>query len=288
MRVQGIPEKGGKEEVVEIILARLRIIMDIEDPEEQEKEMRKFIKERLKELEREIPQEQDTLSLLINRAEGQFIHPETEIKRSWMVDGFKVNDPEIYITLLHNCRRFYNLWNKPNLRTVIGHSIIHALGEYFGNYIGTQTTESRNVKFYQDHTTLDSEPVNLSELKGKEIAVCAEKAAVAHNYLKFLGMNSHIIFSSKCILEGSTESAHAYIILATENGHFIFDPTNPILVEDSKGKINSISPAFYKISKGDYNHLLKRDDHKIRVNHINLIKDNSEYVPKDPQTRIYG
>lgn len=106
---------------VEEVMADLQVIMSIEDPEIQKKAMQVFIKKRLKELEKEVPEKQNTLSLIGNRTEGKFIHPETEIKRSWTVDGFKVNDPEIYTVLLENFRKFYKHWNNPNLRSITGH-----------------------------------------------------------------------------------------------------------------------------------------------------------------------
>lgn len=164
---------------------------------------------------------------------------------------------------------------------------MYALSEYFGNHFGTQSTEARNREFYSDHTTADSETINLSELKGEKIAVCAEKATVAHNYLKFLGIDSHVVFSNNCKL-GDSRDGHVYIIFSTTNGRFIFDPANPILVEDNEGKINSVNPALYKISEEDYNHLLNRDNHQVIVQHIDQKIDNGKYIPQEPQSRVYG
>ncbi len=164
-----------KTEKVEEVLADLQLILDIEDPEIQEQAVQTFVDKRLQELSKEVPEKQPTLSLVGNKSQGEFIHPETEIKRSWIVDGFKVNDPDIYKSLLKSFTDIHNEWNKRQTRSVIGHSIVYALGDYFGNYYGTENTEKRNIEFYSDHTTLDSEAVNLAELKGKNLAVCAEK-----------------------------------------------------------------------------------------------------------------
>ncbi len=276
-----------KMDKLEEIMVDLQAIMETEEPEAQKQTTRVFIEKRLEELKKEIPEKQSTLSLIGNKAEGQFIHPETEIKRNWMVDGFNVNDPEIYTVLLESFGKFYKYWNKPNPRSIIGHSIIYALSEYFGNHFSVKNTNARNCEFYKDHTTSDSKTIDLSELKEKNLAVCAEKAAVAHNYLKFLGMDSYIIFSDNCKL-GDSNDGHAYIIFSTKNGKFIFDPTNPILIEDSEGKINSVNPALYKISEEDFNHLLNRDNNQITVQHIDQKLDNGKYIPKEPQARVYG
>ncbi len=272
---------------LEEIMVDLETIIEIEEPETQKQAIQVFIEKRLEELEKEVSEKQSILSLVGNKAEDQFIHPETEIKRNWMFDGFNVNDPEIYTVLLENFGKFYKHWNKPNPRSIIGHSIIYALSEYFGNHFSVENTNARNCEFYKDHTTTDSRTVDLAELKEKSLAVCAEKATVAHNYLKFLGMDSYVIFSDNCKL-GDSNDGHAYIIFSTKNGKFIFDPTNPILIEDSEGKINSVNPALYKIPEEDFNHLLNRDNNQITVQHIDQKLDNGKYIPKEPQARVYG
>jgi len=87
---------------------------------------------------------------------------------------------------------------------------------------------------------------------------------------------------------GEAEEGHAYIIFSTKNGNFIFDPTNPILVEQSDGKINAINPAIYKISEEDYNHLLNRDNYQVTVQHANQKIEDGKYIPQETQNRIYG
>ena len=271
----------------EEVIQEIQSFLSIENLEMQKEIIQKFIEKRLQQLQKECPEKQKTLSLTGSKAEGQFILPDTEIKRSWIVDGFKINDPEIYNVLLQTFGKFYKHWNNPNLRSITGHAITYSLIDYFGNYISTQNTEAKNREFYSDHTTSDSQTINLKELKGKNLAVCAEKASVAHNYLKFLGVDSHIIFSDNCKL-GEAEEGHAYIIFSTKNGNFIFDPTNPILVEQSDGKINAINPAIYKISEEDYNHLLNRDNYQVTVQHINQKIEDGKYIPQETQNRIYG
>ncbi len=236
------------------ILDNLQEIINIEDSETRKQTIQVFINKRLSELLKNATKETNLLSLRKNEAEGLFIHPKNKIERIPICDGFKINDPEIYTILLKNLEKFYKNSKKQNLKQIVPNSIIYSLGEYFGNYYGTQEAEDKNKEFYLDHTTANSDTINLSELKGKEFAVCAEKASVAHNYLKFLGIDSHIIFSDNCKL-GDSNDGHAYIILKTKKGRFIFDPTNPILIINNKGGLEGIKPASYKISEKDYNHL---------------------------------
>lgn len=276
-----------KTDKLEEILADLKVILDSENTELREQAIGVLINKRLSELQNESAEKQERISLAGNRIEGNFINSETEIKRNIIFDCFKLNDPEIYKYLLNRFYKLYKSWNKPKLRDIVGHSIIYALGDYFGNYINTEETENSNKEFYMDHTTFDSEIINLEELKGKNLAVCAEKATVTHNYLKFLGVDSHVVFSNNCQLNDSNDG-HAYVIFISKNGKFIFDPTNPILVENADGKINSINPALYKISDEDYNHLLIRDGQQVSVQHINQTLDQTNYIDHSPQVRIYG
>lgn len=270
-------------------LADLKILLDMDNEEVKEKIVKAFIEKRLKELEKEATNKKGVLSLVGNCAVGEFIDPETEIKRAYYLDGFHINDPEIYNVLLTTFAKFYKAWNKPQMNVLLGHSIIYALGNYFGNHYSTENSEKRNVNFYSDHSDLDSKTINLSELKGKNFAVCAEKASVAHNYLKFLGIDSHIIFSNNCRLDEETPgNGHAYIILETKKGKFIFDPTNPIVIKNTEDVIISLEPSLYKISDEDYKHLLNRDKQRISVQHSNKIFDNGNYTSEEAKTRFYG
>lgn len=271
----------------ESTLNNLQQILDIENSEVQEKALKTFINSRLNELQTETLAQQAPLSLVGNRIEADFINPETDIKRNWLVDSLNLNDPEIYTYLLNSVSNFYKQWNKPNLRNIVGYSIIYALGDYFGNHIATSDTAKNNVEFYLNHTDINSTTINLEELKGKKIAVCAEKATVAHNYLKFLGADSRVIFSNNCRLDDSNDG-HAYIIISSKNGDFIFDPTNSIITTNTENTVTAISPAIYKISNEDYTHLLKRDGEQVKVQHINQKEENGKLTTQTPEARIYG
>ncbi len=282
------PRRANKEfDKSDEILGDLEELQTIEDSGMRQQATQYYINKRLQELASEKSESQATISLASNTAKSDFIQADTEVKRSLLVDGFNINDPAIYDELLKSFANFHHQWNKPNMRSIVGPSIIYALGNYFGNHISTDATESKNREYYMDRSSVDSETINLQELKGQKLAVCAEKASVAHNYLKFLGINSHLIFSTDCKL-GDSNDGHAYICFATKNGKFIFDPTNPAITENADGSINSVNPAIYKISDEDYEHLLKRDGQQVTVQHSNQVFDGKEYKPKEPAVRVYG
>lgn len=264
-------------DTLEETLADIQQIIEIEDEEKRQEEMGRFIKIKLTELQKEHPPKAP-IALWNSKAESGFLHEETEIKRNIIVDPFKVNDPEIYTYLLDSFANFYTAWNRPAMRGVIGYAVIYALGNYFGNFYSSQNTERDSREFYMDRSSSDSEPIDLREFKGKQIAVCAEKASVAHNYLKFLAIDSHLIFSERCKLTTDSEEAHAYICFSTPNGQFIFDPTNSIIVKNAEGMVNSVEPALYKITPEQFGMLVQRKGGEVTVIHKNKTWDGQQYL----------
>lgn len=216
------------------------------------------------------------------RKQKDFILPETEIKRQMFVDSFHINDPEIYDILIKQFKQIYEKRKNSQTRMILMNAIICGLGEYFGNYYGTHHTEEENRNFYMNQT----DDIDLSALKGKKIAVCIEKASVTHNFLKFFGVSSYLILSTNCEIGGS-EDAHAYIIFQTTKGKFIFDPTNSVLIEDSEGHVKHITPAIYKISDKEYEHIMHNDQNQVVVQHHDQILDKEKYTQMEAQKRIY-
>lgn len=256
-------------------------ILEIKDQDRQTEELKRFIGNRLSALMKETKPNQDTIGIF-RRKQNDFILPETAIQRHIRVDNFHINDAEIYDILIKYFKQMYERRGNKHLKTIMMNAIVYALGEYFGNYYATQYTEGENRKFYHDQT----DDIDLSAFKGKRIAVCAEKGAVAHNFLKFFGIESHLIISSGCQI-GDSEEAHAYIVFPTDKGKFIFDPTNSVLIETPEGAVKSILPAIYKISDEEYGHIMNNDNHKVVVAHHDQIFDGGQYTQMEAQKRIY-
>ena len=248
--------------------------------------MRNFAQKRVDELQKSVNEAQSNISILNKKNQSDFILPETQIKRNMIADGFQINDQEVYVALLQSIANIHASWWKPDVKWVFLHAIIYALWKYFWNHFSDSHTERRNVEFYMDHTSMDSDAIHLSELQWQSIAVCAEKASVTHNYLKFLGLDSQLIFSSNCKLWES-DTAHAYIIFSTQKGNFIFDPTNSILHHNENEQITSFSPAVYKISQEDFEHFTAKDGTQVAIEHKNQKIENGKYIPFETQVRVY-
>ncbi len=229
------------------------------------------------------------ISTINSKTYRGFIHPESKIIRNFMVDPFCLNDDEIYKVFLETIGEFYRVpaWKELGPMQVSLNAINRAIGKYFGNYYGTQKTEDRNQRFNLDHNSSDSININLSELKGKNLAVCAEKATVAQNLLTFIGIESTLIFSSNCILsEGKPATGHAYVVFKTENGFFIYDPTNPIIATGDEERVSSVYPAIYAINEQEYELLMSGGE--VVVSHSNLKTVGKQLIKDEPQKRIYA
>lgn len=278
-------EKDERFKKTEQIFESLNKIVDIQDEQEQELAMQKIIDERLAELQQESPEKQKDFGT--KDVMGKFIHPETEIIKRYGFDTLKLNDPDVYKVLLEAFSAYHKTW-KIDTKQIVMQSVDRALGLYFGNAYTNDHTVSENIRFYIDHG--DPENINLSELKGKRIAVCSEKASLAHNYLKFLGVDSHLISSLNCKLTEGNNDSHAYNLISTKNGEFLYDPSNPVIIRDAQDEILTTDAAVYPISREDYGHLLQKDGKQVEVQHRDrkLVDGKYQDTGKESQTRIYG
>lgn len=271
------------------VLARIESLITEPDKEHRADEIDQFIKERTSEL---IASSKPTvLSLLTGTSYKGFIHPETRVMRNFIVDAVLINDPAIYNALFDSIRQLKEnpAWQNRNMREIAQYALVNALGTYFGNFYGTDGTEEANRAFYMDHSGIDSEDIPISDFRGKQIGVCAEKTAVAQNLLTFMGYNSELIMSTDCKLEPSdniSRDGHAYQIISSESGRFIHDPTNPVIVNNTEGSLYAVIPASYQITEDQYR--LIENGGRVEVVHTDLIWNGKEYKKGEGVKRIYG
>lgn len=145
--------------------------------------------------------------------------------------------------------------------------VFEVIDEYFGNFENT----NKRLSFYTDEDFIESEDDygKISDLKGKSSAMCVERAALAQNLLKSLGINS--IFKSSRVTVNGKRDAHAYNLVEYEGKYYIFDSTiptikndkiNPLITEIPQEAFASISmPIFdgFSIEVLHYNPLMNMD-----------------------------
>lgn len=270
------------------VLSEVDGIFKIGNPEERKQKSSDFVAERLKSLTEASTRKE--ISLLSPAYKG-FIHPESGIRRNFLVDPFHIDDPELYDVLLDTLGEFRQSpnWQGKSLREIVPFAVILAIGKYYGNYWAYNSTEAENQEFYMEHSTATSEDISLKELKGKGFAVCAEKASAAQNLLAFLGYDIELIASNKCRLESPEQDdrgGHMFNVISSESGHFIFDPTNPSLLEDNERKVVSFLPANYRINEDEYQSLIKGG--QVEVTHNDGKWDGTQAIKGSDAKRIYG
>ena len=270
------------------ILAEIERIVTIDDDEKRVKAEESFIKQRVTELTTD--SKPTTLSLVSGSVYRGFIHPETRIMRNFLVDAVRIDDQEIYRTLLESFRQFRDnpSWQNKSMREIASHALIRTLGDYFGNHYSTSSTEEKNRQFYWDHGSVGSKDISIAEFKGKRMGVCTEKVSVAQNLLTFMGYDSEFVISTNNRLDASEtddRGGHAYILITSDKGHFIHDPTNPIMVEKEDGTVHAVLPSNYPIVEEQYQSLVKGG--QVEVTHTDLIWDGKSYQRKESVKRTY-
>lgn len=289
-----VKEKFGKGKIKELplrdrILAKIEALVTEPDETLRTERINQFIEERTAELT--VQSTPTELSLIRGSVYKGFIHPETRVIRSYLVDGVMINDPELYRVLLEVIRQHkeHPEWQKSTMREIAQNALMRTIGTYFGNWYDSGDVEERNRAFYLDHTMAESDDVLIKEFRGKRIGVFAEKAAVTQNLLTFMGYDTELVMSTNNRLgavDVDHRDGHAYVVVTTDRGHFIFDPTNPAIARKADGSLHTVLPANYPITDEEYHRL--ESGGQVEVRHYDPVYDGRAYQKGEGVKRIYG
>ena len=149
----------------------------------------------------------------------------------------------------------------------------------------------KNRTFYEEHYDAhfdDEHPiVSMREMKDKGISVCAERSSTAQNLLSFCGYNTRLIMTDKCKFPGDeARSGHAYNIIQSPRGYFIFDPNNPATTTDADGKVLYCNPSAYPLTTEEFKKLMDGDS--IKVTHKDFKLGTNGQPTEDPMEIVYG
>ncbi len=184
----------------------------------------------------------------------EFFHPDSEIKPLFLGRGFQLDDPQIYHDFLETMHVFYGHehWKDPaKYKQLMFYAIQYGIQRYFGNVKPSiEDQENREKRLWASGViSVDDEvpdPPARSISENKTEALCAERAAVAHNLLYFAGQESYF-YTGKLSVESSEPEMHGFVIFKNSRGKLIiYDPMNPEYVEDDEGQIVSVKPAAYE------------------------------------------
>lgn len=188
-----------------------------------------------------------------------FFHPDSEIAPAYSGTGFKVDDSEVYAPFAKHLRYFYELFFKQfdgdkakAYRNAVIYAAQYAQQDYFGNiHPGKEAARAREDLIWRGAFVTD-EPEDeqvASVSQFKNIAMCAERAAVANNLMHIAGFNPVYVMGELKLGDKRSE-LHAYLVMQNSEGtNVIYDPTNPHLLLNEEGGIASSYPGIYKVDE---------------------------------------
>jgi len=249
-----------------------------------------FIKDRVQDLEEHafVPASAE-IDQLGNSVHRGYISRNTGVRRNIMVDPVYLDDDSVYEAYMRDIsERLKQTEMAPDdvSRATLG-AVQTTITNYFGNAYGNEVIEKRNQAFYLDRSGVESKPISIKEFKHKGIAVCVEKASLAQNILSFAGFESALIMSSDSELIPGHKEAHAYNVLHTKRGYFLYDPTNLLFDYDAEGNISASRLAVYPISEEQYTGLLQGGD-PVALTYVESHLKADGTNEKIERTRIYG
>jgi|GEM_PF-2338790 len=185
---------------------------------------------------------------------SKFIGPNTlMLGASLFSKGYYLDDNEAYEPAVGYTRSIYNSASArmaPARAYVFSalRGVNYGQAIYFDSIIGNPNASSRVSADIIDDDLPESEA---SIRDFKYVAMCQERAGVAHNSLLILGIRSRLERGTISVVneDGSIDSeSHAFLTVERDDGsRYIFDPTNPIMTRNEDGLISDIKPALYKI-----------------------------------------
>ena len=152
--------------------------------------------------------------------------------------------------------------------------MMKAIEDYFGDYsnIDERMNNYPDTDFIEDGVPIGK----VSDLKGKNAAMCVERAMVAQNLLKLLGINSY--YKCSGIIKNGKKDVHSYNVVEYGGRYYIFDAAIPTLID------GEISPIVAEISKEVFEQLIQvrtREGISVEVSHFNPLRDEDINVVYD-------
>ncbi len=114
--------------------------------------------------------------------------------------------------------------------------VLETVNDFFGGFANID----ERMEYYYPEDFTESKDNKISNLKGTGAAMCVERAALAQNLLKYLGINS--FFKASGILRNNNKEDHCYNLIEFNGKYYIFDTSIPNLINDQ------ISPLIAEIN----------------------------------------
>ena len=152
--------------------------------------------------------------------------------------------------------------------------MMKTIQDYFGDYsnIDERMDNYPDLDYIQDGLPMGK----VSDLRGKNSAMCVERAMVAQNVLKLFGINS--FYKCSGIIKNDKKEVHAYNVVEFDGKYYIFDATMPTVKDEE------ISPLVAEIPQEVFEELIKtrtREGISVEVSHFNPLRNEDINVVYD-------
>lgn len=152
--------------------------------------------------------------------------------------------------------------------------IMKTIQDYFGDY---SNIEERMNNYPDTDYIADGVPIGkVSDLKGKNAAMCVERAMVAQNLLRLLGIRS--FYKSSGVTKNGNKEVHSYNVVEFQGKYYVFDASMPTV------KYEEINPLVAEISEEVFEELVKsrtREGISVEVEHFNPLRNEDINVVYD-------
>jgi hypothetical protein len=115
--------------------------------------------------------------------------------------------------------------------------IFNAVFETVNEYFGTFENVKERLSYYKDEDDITKEEdfPKLSDIKGKNCAICVERTALAHNLMHMLGIKS--TFKQSICKTNDKVEGHAYNLAEKDGKYYLLDMTMPTMKD---GKVSPL------------------------------------------------
>lgn len=202
-----------------------------------------------------------------------FISPESRIKYSngsMYLYSMKTND------YIYDFAKYVKK-NKINNKGTLVKFVENFINSYFGISNGIDMRDTYFDRIAFQTTTTDDEyfeklnNLEIGDLKGKNIAMCTERAALAQNLLSLFGFE--IYYCMGCVNNNGNEESHCFNIARAKDSFILLDYSLPVSVFEN-GRAIDYAPFQGSISIDELEDVL--------LNGINKDFPSYEYI-KTPQ-----
>lgn len=167
-----------------------------------------------------------------NSEQNGFFGRNDEIKM--IVNDFNLDSPQIVIDDIDVYKMFFNNYtllkekfpNKPE-GAIHSAAIRGTVDAYYGKFYGNANLRlslaKSKVDFTEDGDIMVA-PASVSKLKGKNAAMCTERASMSHNLWLIGGYESYYVEATSIKFEGCEDQGHAYCLVNSNGSFKMFDP----------------------------------------------------------------